>query len=752
MKYLGSFRYLALFLILLAFGCADSPTGEGPTVLLQGVPTGVFEVGSTISITVSAQGSDGGNLTFERDWKPKSQNWTIQDRSEFLTQSKTAIFKWDPLASDAANGVPIEIVFIVKDEAGRRTDKIAQIEIVAGNGEPVFSSNISEIFDPRTGKGLSFEVKVKDQDSESVDLRMDETTAPIGATFVKSGPYSGTFTWNPNPNQLDKRIRTVRFFADDKQFPEVSHDVTIVVRTNRAVELDKDQATQSCADDQIINHVPLGSQSSLEDYKVEATIASGTRFDEVILYWTTADAFNADFDDTMTDGIKTLHKKRMVESNGVYSAVIDSRAGTITDNGFKYLDVNYQICGIDRQALTEEDAIICTPSTGDLDMFYSFISYADTGECADDIFDTNTTGDDTLLTAQRVGEVEWETRHACSDNPDYFFTNSSPGETSFIGITFNQNETDLDFNAEDEDGNVLPLGISPCTGLAILDTSVAAGEPSKKFYIKATGNEAVYHVRKFVISGTGSDCNDKAREPNEDAFSANVIQKSYTFDAEICNIDDIDVYKFDLTAGEEVVITHTFVSANGNLDMTLFSPEQVGDVGKKTENGVAFTLSLVDDVEVITYTAATTGPHYLQVFSSNVGKNSYNLDVQANAAPPCNDADQYKGNHTQDNAVTLASAVPVEVTNLALCPGTPDWFKRTEFNGVPVTSKVRVTGGAGTISDMELELFDFAQNSLGKATQSGTSLEFLFTPSSTTGAFYKVSSSKEVDYVFDLEL
>lgn len=748
MKHPRTVRFLSLFWVLFAFvGCTDSGTEGGPTVLLQGVPNGVFEVGSVLSITVSAEGIDGGDLDFKYDWKPKSEKWTVGDRATFLTQGKSALFSWDPLASDATNGVPIQLVFIVTDQSGRRTEKTASVEIVAGNGKPVFSSNVSEIFDPRTGEGLSFEVKVKDQDSAEVDLTMDETTAPIGAKFEKTGPYSGTFTWKPNANQLDKRIRTVRFIADDKQFEEVNHDVTIVVRKNQTVDLDKDQTKAQCPDERVITHVPLGPQYSLENYRVEATVSASSGFEEVILFWTTADAYNADFDRTKKD--EKLNSVPMIENGGVYSAEILSQAGAIEPG--KFADISYQICGINKQAQVATNSIICTPSSGKLEMFNTFIAYRDEGTCVEDTLDANTVGDDTIETSSLVND-SWDTRHTCTGSPDYFSTLSQPGEKSFLGVTFNKG-ADLDLSAVDKDGNSLPLEFSPCTGLATLDTSVPVGDAPKSFYIKASGNDAVYHVRKFTTStGNAGDCNDTALEPNDSALSADVIANGDNFDAEICKADDIDIYKIDLKAGDEITINHKFVHAVGSLDMTLFSPEQVDEVGTTSASGVALTFTQLDE-EMITYTALLSGPYYLQVFNNAfVTKTPYNLDIKVQPGAACSDSDEFEvqNNHTQGNAAILASIDSLSHTGLDVCPGNADWYKRTEFNGVFFFGEIKITGGEGTIDDVEWEIFDLQQTSLAKATKNGSALEMEFTPTSTGGVFHKITTTKKVDYSLEL--
>ena len=191
-------------------GCGTDGSGdEAPTVVVSGAPSGAFVVGETMYIQVDATDPEGGTLTFDWDYKPKTATWTVEERAKFLPSSNSALFEWDPLASDASNDEPIQLIFIVTDDAGNATEKVVTVDIVPGNGVPSFQSNASELYDPRSGQPLEFEVRVTDQDSEQVTLTMEGAGAPAGDVFEQTGPYCGVLRLTPTVEQLERRDETV---------------------------------------------------------------------------------------------------------------------------------------------------------------------------------------------------------------------------------------------------------------------------------------------------------------------------------------------------------------------------------------------------------------------------------------------------------------------------------------------------------------------------------------------------------------
>jgi hypothetical protein len=130
----------------------------------------------------------------------------------------------------------------------------------------------------------------------------------------------------------------------------------------------------------------------------------------------------------------------------------------------------------------------------------------------------------------------------------------------------------------------------------------------------------------------------------------------------------------------------------------------------------------------------------------------YTLDFAVAEAPACPDGDIYTSggdNHTQTNAAVLPTPADdslVTYDSLEVCPGKPDWYRRTEFGNLLVLGEVAATGGDGSISDVTVEVYDLGGSLITTGVQSGSTIDFDFTPASVGSYFYKVSTQSRVTY------
>lgn len=115
-------------------------------------------------------------------------------------------------------------------------------------------------------------------------------------------------------------------------------------------------------------------------------------------------------------------------------------------------------------------------------------------------------------------------------------------------------------------------------------------------------------------------------EDNDTVADATPVSSGDTIQAAICGIDDLDIFKIDLTVGQQITLTHQFVNANGNLDLNLHAPSQVDDVSK-TGSAVAYTFAF-DDEEILTHTAAEDGTYHVLVFNNEETENPYTLKFE----------------------------------------------------------------------------------------------------------------------------
>ena len=714
-------------------GCTESSGDQPPTVVLSGVPAnGTFVVGETMRINIQASDPEGGSLTFDWDYKPKELNWTVE-QANFLTFSNEAVFEWAPLASDALNEEPIQLIFIVTDVAGSTTEKVVTIEFLAGNGTPVFRSNASELYDPRSGQSLEFDVVVTDQDSTQVTLGMDQASKPAGSSFMQNGPYRGTFTWQPTPEQLERRVYSVNFTADDGQNPVVDFKVTIVIRTATSVVIDKDQTAQMCPGEAVIRHTPLGPQRNpAAPYRFEAQLLDSA-YDRLVLYVNSSPPYNGE---PPADGEREGDAVEMVNEGGTFVAEISPYTSLVGDTGA--LAVYYQICAFDDDS-SGLDAIRCTPSSGDLQLWHSFTVYSPDAEtCVEDGLDQLGDGNDDFATATPVSE-RWDTFRVCPNNPDYFAVTLRDGESALFSAVYNDGES-IAFEAYDGAQNPVELKTSACTGLATAEVTSPPGGGT--FYFRATGDNVNYTLRAFK-SGNAAECSDAAMEPNDTAATATPVTAPSTVSAEICpDGNDFDVFAIDLEGGDVLTVTHTFSNADGNLDMTLFGPGQMIDKGGLGTG--AYTAGFTD-VEVLEYTAEQSATYNLLVFNNNESSNTYQLQFEVAAAPPCVDNDGTGHSKTEATIIPAGDEDGVLLENLAVCPGAPDWFRRTEFG--PVLGELTVTGGEGTIDDVTVTVYDESDNVVGSSVLNNNGgIDFDLFPSAAGQFYYRIETNRRVEY------
>lgn len=733
-------------LLVLAGGCKGCTTGGGnepPTVVISGAPSDAFVVGDTMYLQIDASDPEGGDVTFDWDYKPKELDWTVGDRSTFLTFTNSASFEWDPLASDAANPEPIQLVFIVTDSAGQVTEKTVTVNIVPGNGQPSFQSNASELYDPRTGKALEFEVKVIDQDSDRVEIEMDESASPAGAVFDRNGPYTGMFTWTPTVEQLDRRVHNAKFTADDGDNPPVDLKVTIVIRSASAISIDDDQTDQMCPGEAVIEHTPLGPQRDASaPYRFEAKLLDD-RFDRMVVYLATTDAYNGDFDPS--DEEKSAESVDFTREGDVWVAEVEPYTSLLSLSDSNTLDLYYQICAFDEEG-NGEDAIRCVPSSGDLELWHSFPVYApDAPDCVEDGFDQFTGNDDP--DSATIIDEKWVNFRVCEGNEDYYSITLQEGEKALIAAVYSESADTggVTFEAFDDADAAVPLDKSDCTGLVTANVEAAEGEGARTFYLKATGSNTNYVVKAFK-SGSAAECADAGSEPNDDAENATPVLNGDRLTAEICSGSDLDVYSIELEAGEQITVTNSFSNADGNLDMTLFGPSQAGDISTGGLGTGAYTGGFEDE-ESFTYTVEDPGTHYALVFNNNDSANEYEIDFDVEPAPDCVDDDMYTSdgpNHTQGSASLIASDAELTLSGLSVCPGMPDWYGRTEFDQMLVLGELALTGG-GDIADVAVKVFDEADNLVATGTENNGRLEFDFVPSMGF-YYYKVETTQRVEY------
>ena len=118
-------------------------------------------------------------------------------------------------------------------------------------------------------------------------------------------------------------------------------------------------------------------------------------------------------------------------------------------------------------------------------------------------------------------------------------------------------------------------------------------------------------------------CPDDPYEPNNWFDEAAAILFNVEINANICNSDDIDYFKFDLNQGQQVIIDLYGLEMDSNID--LYNPDQTL-IASSAQSGPAD--------EQIVYTAEWTGTYYVAVWGTeNELPNFYTLKVRLATAP-----------------------------------------------------------------------------------------------------------------------
>ncbi|TXD36154.1 hypothetical protein FRC98_13610 [Lujinxingia vulgaris] len=683
-------------------GCTEPLVEAGTPVLTLDVRSEeTYTVGEDV-IQINLTGSDPGGLplTFEVADKP--------ERATFQTFSNAAVFTWDPIASDATGEGSRRLVFSAKNSVGKVAERVVHVRILSGNGQPRFVSSQSELYDPRGGQPLRLEVRVRDDDSNQVTITMPAASAPQGASFEQVEAFEGVFSWLPSPAQLQQRAHTVTFVAEDFVHEPVEFVVTIIVQ--RSGQSPGTPSDDRCEVEGPIVHTALRTQRGVGDYLIEADIAGGsTRFSEVMLYWTLDDPFSesADFESRLM----TLEGK-------VARASIANPLPTSGDSPV----ISYTICAVEAEPTSEDEAVVCAPPY----TYWRFAAYSpDDSGCVDDGVDLGS-----VAQAAPMVREDYSDHRLCRSADKHHSVEVGEGEVLEVVVAHSPG-TDLELSFVEGSATFERAG---CDGLAvaILDTPGT-------YVVRARGDEAAYHIGAYSLEQT--TCPDAAYEPNDAAAMATLLTETFVGLSElaICEADDVDLYAVELFAGDDLEVLAAFAHAEGDIDLTLYAPEQ-STSATLGEDGVASAWSSDDD-EVLSYTAAASGFHYLRVESVD-GPNAYDLAVER----ICNDVDTFAGNHSLSEAAALE--LDLSEVDLQICNDLEDWFAIEVEAGQSVLGQMVVNRGSA--QDVLLDVFNEGGGRVAVGEASIRSVDFDFVADETGTYYLAISAEAPVEYDLDM--
>ena len=667
---------LLLATVWLLHGCGTDPVGSNspPEIRTDVSATLEYVVGDPrMTITITAEDPDGHAVEIGIVDPPA--------RSLLQPFAGWSVFTWDPIASDVTPpDEPLNLVFYAEDELGARSERVVSVLIRAGNGIPRFENSPSVMYNADSDRPLIFEVRVRDDDSPRVALAMPTARAPEGAGFLPSADgFTGNFEWNPTEAQRELRVHSVTFTADDGQNETVTQRVSILFRKGGGGDDDETRPDvpddpinpTSCSYEDQIRHSPLESQRTTDDYRVEAMLAgeAATKYDRLVLNWTGQDIWN--------NSSFQMQGAEMTNENGTFVGIIPN---PLLPQG-QSQEYYYEICAIDDDS-ADEQSVLCGPTS----LYHSFIAYSPNDTfCVDDDM-TNNSFDAAL---DLEGVTGWGHHRICEDPDDYFRMDLLPRQAGDIFFTYpfgSQTAVEM----FDENQNPLPVEPSDCAGFTYVLIENDTDEPTTR-YFRVTGRDTPYQVSPYYYTPT-TNCAATDIEPNDTVADAAAIPTdgSVTALQEVCNANDVDIFEFSVTQGQEITANLTFTHDDGDLDMKLYAPSKMGDVAS---NGIATAYGLsITDNEEIEHTAQETGTYFLVVRGYQTG-NTYTLSVNVDEpAGMCMDEDNFGNNHTEATAAN-ASAFMTH-TDLDVCPGTADWYSFVGFQNELIDVVLTIKSGS----------------------------------------------------------
>jgi hypothetical protein len=713
-------------LATLGMACGGSDgdgTNRPPDLTLDVGSSETYVVGEDIiQIRPSATDPEGDPLEFEVANKP--------ERAEFIIYDRRAYFRWDPIASDVTMEEPRRLTFIVRDNQGNRTDKVVRLTIKPGNGQPSFRRTPGSVsYNINSDNPVEFEVEVRDDNSNELDLSMPAAEAPEGAEFTTSGPKTGQFSWEPTPIQKETRVHSVTFVADDGDNPPVEHTVKILFKNQRP-EVgpgDPQNYQQNCEAELPIDHDAVGAQHTLEDYRVTGSFSESAadKFDVAGILWTTEDAFNKGADISFNAEEMSIDGRNM--------------SGTIPNLQLasgESESVHYQICAIDNDAPSDApDAYVCSPSGSGL--YHSFVAYSpDDTACVDDSKQIGGWEDPADISADK-----WRHFRLCSGSSDLHRFTVESGTVGYAFFTFPVGQP-IDFQVFDADQNPIDgdaLQVSSCAGLARVAFEREASQEDATYYVQVTGNDIPYQTRYTARTpNQQQQCEADAEEPNDARDEATLLLEEKTLsDLSICE-DDTDVFLLELYEGDIFDTKLNYEPARTDLQAKLIGP---GDTISRETEGLARHLPN-DTGETLIHKADKTGEYHLMVYSE-----SPPADYDLEFSTTCQDEDQFAGNHSRQNA---AETDPGTYRDLKLCGDKADWYRVSATEGRLLGANVTVERGPSP-EDLTVEAYDSQGNRLdGETRVVDNSKQFGFTPSSDGTRYFRVVAPSRTDYSVEL--
>ena len=315
----------------------------------------------------------------------------------------------------------------------------------------------------------------------------------------------------------------------------------------------------------------------------------------------------------------------------------------------------------------------------------------------------------------------------CDTDEDWFAIELADDQTLELEATFSHAEGDIDLLLYDptmtfvdqaistSDNETISYQAPPATGgLHVLQVILAVDSGP------VTGNPYSLDVAYSDLSG----CPVDEHEDNDDAPTAGFIALGAYPNQSVCETDE-DWFGIALGAGDTLNVDLVFAHADGDIDVMLYDTTfSVVDAGTTTT-----------DNESVSYTAPSAGGAVIQITMPGDdvagGGNTYDMVISGNTSTCTPDLFE------EDDSSGAAAPLPLGTTlGLRACPSDDDWSLVLLDVGQTATWTATFAHAEG---DIDLELFDFAGNSLDSSTSVSDNEAVSYT--ATVFGYYYVKTS-----------
>ncbi len=656
-----------VFFVVAALVALAGCSNHSPVIVPIGNKT--VETGTELQFEVRAVDDDGDKLQFGIEGMPAG--------AEFMELDDFALFAWTPIASDAGpngRGQDYPITFKVTDGI----DTASEIIIVTvtlggvGVGAPIFITPSDFTLDLGRTDLIELNIEVRDPDSSSVDLRIEDN--PPGGVFEIAGSKLATYTWTPTEAQIAERpVWGIRVSADDQVNSPVFQDITILIKGGN----------QKCeGTPPTIQHDELPDQRDAGDYPVTVTATDAeSSVSAVALYYL------VDLGGGQTG---SYEKSSMTGAGGNAWRASIPNPGLQDDATAK---VSYYICAVDDDDASGSacDLRACLPEEGR----YSFTAYAaGNSQCENDRFEAN----DTAGAASDVEAGSYDGLKICPDEEDWFRLHLPANHMLATGIGFTQANGQLQLDLYNADGSaLLASGEAGQNEVVIYYDVVQQAETLLLRVRGAAGLENSYDL--IVITEQYVPCDPDAYEPNDYPNDAEVVVEGEYPDLTCCG--EPDWYRLDLDQGDGLDVLIEFANAAGDLDLWIFDPSAFDDEVLSCVNAVACSTSETDDEEVSIPSMPATGTYYIAVGPYQGARNTYDMTVLVTPFQPGCQDDDYEENDVPADSVDLWDEGIW--TGLMVCANDEDWYRIFMFVDETLIVDLTFTHADG---DVDVNLYD----------------------------------------------